>query len=311
MFPHDRAETASKPVTVAEIALHQAADREQVDKGGHMSRPTPFELPKKAKIAVSFFVALEAFIKYSQYRQGGDKPDYASLAYGEYGGKVGIWRIMDVLNKHGVKGTIDTNGLAAQRFPDAVRELHNGGHEIVGHGWANDTPLESLDSEKEKKIIKDTLDTLGSVTGGRPIGWVSPGHRITEQTFKFLVEERVIWSGDMPGDDVPFHQNIDGKPMVIMPRLDYANDLALVFRPKNPPSVYFESFKTAFDQLYAEGAAGSPKLVDALVHAHIGGRPNMIGVFDQCIAYAKGFKDVWFCTKGEIAQWYLERYVSK
>ena len=275
-----------------------------------MSRPAPFELPNKAKIAVSFFVALEAFLKHSQYRQGGDHADYASLAFGDYGGKVGIWRIMNVFNKHGVKGTIDTNGLAAQRYPDAVRQLHKDGHEIVGHGWANDVPLELVDAQNEKKMIRETLDALKLATGARPIGWVSPGHRITDQTCKFLVEESIIWSGDLPGDDLPFHQNIEGKPLVFMPRLDYANDLSLVFRPKNHPSIYFDSFKIAFDQLYAEGAAGSPKLVDALVHAHIGGRPNMISFFDQCIAYAKGFSDVWFCTKGEIAKWYLEQHVT-
>src|SRR3989338_6501240 len=150
-------------------------------------RPAPFELPGKAKIAVSFFVAFESFIKYSQYRRGGDKPDYASLAYGEYGGKAGIWRIMDVLNKYGVKGTIDTNGLVAEKFPDEVRELHRA------------------------------------------------GHRITEHTFKFLVEEGILWSGDMPGDDVPSHREVQGKPLVLMPRLDYANDLGLIFNPKNPP----------------------------------------------------------------------------
>lgn len=274
-------------------------------------RPVPFELPNKAKIAVSFFVALESFIKYSQYRRGGDKPDYASLAYGEYGGKAGIWRIMDVLNKHGVKGTIDTNGLAAQKFPDAVKELHQAGHEIVGHGWANDIPLDILDPEKEKQAIKDTLSTISSLTGHRPIGWVSPGHRITEHTFRFLIEEGILWTGDMPGDDVPYHREIGGKPLVIMPRLDYANDLGLIFNAKNPPGVYFECYKTAFDKLYEEGEQGRPKLMDCLVHAHIGGRPNIIGVFEQCIRYAKGFTDVWFCTKGEIAQWYLDRYVKK
>ena len=102
-------------------------------------RLAPIKWPNNAKIAVSFFVAFEAFEKYSQYRQGGDKPDYASLAYGEYGGKAGIWRIMDVLNRNGVKGTIDTNGRIAEDFPDALKELHAAGHEIVGHGWVNDT----------------------------------------------------------------------------------------------------------------------------------------------------------------------------
>jgi len=274
-------------------------------------RPTPIKLPNDAKIAVSFFVAFEAFEKYSQYREGGDKPDFASLAYGEYGGKAGIWRIMDVLARNQIKGTIDTNGRIAEDFPDALKELHAGGHEIVGHGWVNDTSLISLEPAREKELIKRTLDSLASVTGKRPVGWVSPGHRINEFTFAHFVDEGIIWTGDLPGPDIPQHRMVNGKPLVIMPRLDYANDLSLIFRAKNPARVYFESFKSAFDLLYTEGQAGSPQLIDALVHAHIGGRANIIGVFEECIRYAKGFKDVWFCTKGEIASWYLDNYVRK
>ncbi len=276
-----------------------------------MSGPISFELPNRAKIAVSFFVAFESFIKFSQYRRGGDKPDYASLAYGEYGGRAGIWRIREILKKHEVKGTIDMNGLAAQKYPEALKELHASGHEIVGHGWANDIPLDSLDPEKERQLIKNSLDTITSITGERPVGWVSPGHRRTELTFEYLVKEGIYWSGDMPGDDVPYHIDVDGKPLVIMPRLDYANDLTLIFNPKNSPGVYFDIFKRAFDLLYAEGETGRPKVMDALVHAHIGGRAHIAGVFEECIRYAKGFPGVWFCTKGEIARWYLERYVGK
>jgi peptidoglycan/xylan/chitin deacetylase (PgdA/CDA1 family) len=274
-------------------------------------RPAPILWPNDAKIAVSFFVAFESFINYSQYRRGGDKPDYASLAYGEYGGKAGIWRVLDTLDRNNVKGTIDTNGRVAEQFPDALKELHAGGHEIVGHGWANDIYLTALEPDKERELIKQTLDAIASVTGRRPVGWVSPGHRINAHTFDYLVDEGIFWTGDLPGPDIPEHRMINGKPLVIMPRLDYANDHSLVFHPKNPARFYFDSFKTAFDYLYAEGAAGSPKLIDALVHAHIGGRPNIIGVFEECIRYAKGFKDVWFCTKGEIAKWYLGRYVNK
>lgn len=274
-------------------------------------RPESFEWPNKAKVAVSFFVAFESFIKHSQYRRVSDKPDYASLAYGEFGGRAGIWRIMDILKRHGVKGTIDTNGLVAERFPDALMELHRAGHEIVGHGWANDIYLDSLDPEKERQLIRDSLNAISSLTGERPLGWVSPGHRHTEHTFKYLVEEGILWTGDLPSDEIPYHRVIGGKLLVIMPRLDYANDHSLIFRPRNPPGVYFESFKEAFDLLYAEGEAGRPKVMDALVHAHIGGRANIAGVFEQCIRYAKGFADVWFCTKAEIAKWYLGRYVKK
>lgn len=273
-------------------------------------RPPVIKWPGDAKIVVSFFVAFEAFDKSSQYRRSeGAKPDYASLAYGEYGGKAGIWRILDALNSGGVKGTIDTNGRVAELFPQAVKELHAAGHEIVGHGWVNDMPLISLDRFQERELIRRTLDVLASVTGERPVGWVSPGHRINDYTFEHFVEEGIYWTGDLPGPDIPEHRVVSGKPLVIMPRLDYANDLSLIFNAKNPARVYFESFKAAFDRLYAEGEAGAPKLIDALVHAHIGGRPNIIGIFEECVRYAKSFKDVWFCTKGEIARYYLETYV--
>lgn len=273
-------------------------------------RLAPIQWPNGAKIAVSFFVAFEAFEKSSQYRRSEGKPDYASLAYGEYGGKAGIWRILDVFSRNGVQGTIDTNGRIAEDFPDALKELSAAGHEIVGHGWVNDLPLVSLDKEQESALIRRTLDALASVTGKRPVGWVSPGHRINQYTLENFVEQGIFWTGDLPGPDIPQHRMINGKPLVIMPRLDYANDLSLIFNAKNPARFYFESFKTAFDVLYAEGEAGSPKLIDCLVHAHIGGRPHIIGVFEECIRYAKSFKDVWFATKGEIAKYYLDRYVT-
>lgn len=275
-------------------------------------KPAPIQWPHHAKIAVSFFVAFEAFDKASQYRASeGGKPDYASLAYGEYGGKAGIWRIMDVLSRNGVSGTIDTNGRIAELFPEALKELYRSGHEIVGHGWVNDIALTSLDRQQERNLIQRTLQTLASITGQRPVGWVSPGHRINEFSFENYVDEGIFWTGDLPGPDIPQHRIVNGKPIVIMPRLDYANDLSLIFHAKNPARVYFESFKAAFDWLYAEGEAGAPKLIDCLVHAHIGGRPNIIGVFEECIRYAKGHKDVWFATKGEIAKYYLDRYVTR
>ncbi|HEY7165828.1 MAG TPA: polysaccharide deacetylase family protein [Candidatus Binatia bacterium] len=274
-------------------------------------RPKPIRWPNDAKIAVSFFVAFEAFERGSQYRESKDKPDYASLAYGEYGGKAGIWRIMDLFDRNGVKGSIDTNGRIAEDFPDALKALHAAGHEIVAHGWVNDTALSSLDAAQEKALIRRTLDALDSVTGQRPIGWVSPGHRINEYTLRNFVDEGIVWTGDLPGPDNPECRIVDGKPLIIMPRLGYANDLSLIFRGKNPPQFYFDSFKAAFDCLYAEGQAGEPKLIDCLVHAHIGGRPNMIGVFEECVRYAKGFRDTWFATKGEIAKYYLNTYVRR
>ena len=140
-----------------------------------------------------------------------------------------------------------------------------------------------------KNLIRRTLDAIASVTGKRPVGWVSPGHRINEYTFGHFVDEGIFWTGDLPGPDIPQHRVVNGKPIVIMPRFDYANDLSLLFTHKNPARVYFDSFKAAFDCLYAEGQAGAPKLIDCLVHAHIGGRPEHHRRFRRMYPLRQGF----------------------
>ena len=99
-------------------------------------------------------------------------------------------------------------------------------------------------------MIKRTLDAIASVTGKRPVGWVSPGHRINEYTFGNFVDEGIFWTGDLPGPDIPQHRMVNGKPLIIMPRLDYANDLSGIFHTQEschefiltaskPPSTVF------------------------------------------------------------------------
>jgi allantoinase len=193
-------------------------------------RPAPIQWPNDAKIAVSFFVAFEAFDKSSQYRRSeGDKPDYASLAYGEYGGKAGIWRIMDSLNRNGVKGTIDTNGRIAEDFPDALQELHAAGPRDRRPRVGQRHSAHFLGCRQAGKSTHQTnfgRAGLRHRQATRSAGSV-PGIESTNITFEHFVDEGIYWTGDLPGPDIPQHRMVNGKPLVIMPRLDYANDLLI------------------------------------------------------------------------------------
>src|SRR3954462_12855482 len=61
--------------------------------------------------------------------------DYFALCAREYGFKAGIWRLMEILDKHAIKATIMASGLAVELWPESFRELHKRGHEIASHGW--------------------------------------------------------------------------------------------------------------------------------------------------------------------------------
>jgi peptidoglycan/xylan/chitin deacetylase (PgdA/CDA1 family) len=269
--------------------------------------PVAMSWPGNANIAMSIVVAFEAFHTRSHYnpRPGpAGKPDPASLSYAEYGPKTGVWRVLRLLDSEGLKASFHTSGLAAERWPLTLKEIHNRGHEIVGHGWSNDSLGEDATEERELKDVRDTIASLEKAVGFRPKGWSSPGSKGSEARYKALVTEaKVDWIGDDASDDVPFIREMHGRKIVIMPRNNFpANDLTLWLWPANPPAVYFDSFKDAFDELYEEGAAGSPKWIEAVIHCHIGARPGLTRSIRRVIQYAKQHPKVWLATRGEIAK---------
>jgi Polysaccharide deacetylase len=140
-----------------------------------------------------------------------------SLSYAEYGPKVGFWRILDTLERHGIKATFDVGGLAAERHPNILRPMRDGGHEAAGHGWANDVHVADDDPEGELKSIRDTAAAIATGYGERPVGWVSPGSVGSARTMQYMVDEGFLWNGDDASDDVPFVRLVDGKPLVIVP----------------------------------------------------------------------------------------------
>jgi peptidoglycan/xylan/chitin deacetylase (PgdA/CDA1 family) len=272
--------------------------------------PREWAWPGEAKIAMTVNLALEAFRFRSQYTQEGrpGKVDYFSLSYAEYGARAGIWRILDFLDAVGLKGSMSTNGYAAELYPDAVRAVAEAGHELVGHGWQNDVLTDDEDPDKELEEIRRVTRAITQAGGVRPVGWTSPGSAGSKNTLTFLAQEGYLWNGDEANDDLPYVKVTPGGPMVLLPRVNMPhNDLSIWIQGKNPPSVIFEQFKDTFDQLYGEGENGSPKWIEIVLHAQFAGRPTLIPALRRCVDYAKQHDGVWFARKRDLAEWTLKR----
>jgi peptidoglycan/xylan/chitin deacetylase (PgdA/CDA1 family) len=277
--------------------------------------PIPMNWPGNASIALSVVVAFEAFHTRSQYnpRPGpAGKPDQSSLSYAEYGPKTGVWRVLRLLESESILASFHTSGLAAERWPLTLKEVVRRGHEIVAHGWTNDNLGENITPESELKDVVDTMAAIEKAVGVRPDGWSSPGSKGSDAKYEALVTQaNVAWIGDDASDDVPFVREMHGRNVVIMPRNNFpANDLTLWLWPANAPSVYFESFRDAFDELYEEGEAGSPKWIELVIHCHIGARPGLTRVIRKALQYAKQHSKVWIARRGDIAKHVLNRHIA-
>jgi peptidoglycan/xylan/chitin deacetylase (PgdA/CDA1 family) len=276
--------------------------------------PRKWRWPHGEKIALSVALAFESFENHSQYKTDvpSGKKNHFSLSFGDYGWKSGAWRLMDTLDLYGVKANVSVNGKAAEDHPEVIRAFAEAGHEINGHGWVNDILAGDDNPDAELAEIKRCTSVITQVAGTAPVGWTSPGSTGSRNTLSMLKAEGYIWNGDDASDDLPFIREADGGPMVIMPRTNtFHNDLSIWLAPRNPPEIIWEGFKNTFDQLYAEGEAGSPKWTEITLHAHIAGRPTLQPIIRKCIEYAKQHDGVFFARRCDLARWALEHEGGK
>lgn len=117
--------------------------------------------PEGVRIAVNFTCDFDAML----LRRLLNEPPM-QLAKGEFGGRVGIWRLIELFDAH-VKATIFTPGRICELYPQALRAVVKSGHEIADHMWGHRVPKEPA---LEEDHLAKTVAALERVAGRRPAG---------------------------------------------------------------------------------------------------------------------------------------------
>jgi peptidoglycan/xylan/chitin deacetylase (PgdA/CDA1 family) len=270
-------------------------------------------LPNGAKVALTVQLTLEAWADPASAR-GRNMPeeairkgvlDWAALSAQLYGPRTGAQRLAATLEDYGARACVHLSGLVAERWPDLVAGLARNGHEIVGHGYAQDQAMAGLDEADDLAVVRQGSEVIETVTGQRPVGWSSHGSRRGNFTVLSLLKEGYTYTRDFRDADVPYVvAQLGDRRLLAMVRTDEINDLPI--SRSGPPSVFVEYFKRNFDQLYAEGEKGEPKVMTCVTHATVFGRPWGATALAECLKYVRGFNDVWLTTGREIADHYLE-----
>jgi peptidoglycan/xylan/chitin deacetylase (PgdA/CDA1 family) len=261
-------------------------------------RRDPIEWPNGARVAVTCTVIFELY---------SDNSGAAKRTL--FGGRRGVWRLLDLLDFHQAKASFLVSGYAAERFPEAAREIKQRGHELAAYGYASNRVLSKMTHDEEKKEIVTALDMLQKVTGNRPVGWVSPGLLPGEHTLEILAEEGILWNGDFPNDDLPYVVRPGGKPLVIIPYTKESDDQEIYQQGGHPTSVWRDCFIDGLDILLEEGMT-HPKMLNASIHAHVLGHSLGVKPIGEVIRYAKTRPGTWFTTRTEIARWWLQKQYS-
>jgi peptidoglycan/xylan/chitin deacetylase (PgdA/CDA1 family) len=267
---------------------------------------TAFAWPDGKRIAVAVTAMLETWsdgkappygVQASGHNVRG--VDHSGIAWGNYGGKVGVWRVVSLLNRHRVRGTFCVNARCAEIFPEAVAAIAQHGHEVAGHGYVQDQLLTALEPDEERAAIRRCLDILQRATGQRPVGWISPVTAFTPHTRSLLAADKLLWHGDVRDTDLPSVVETEGGPIVQIPGSDFTDVRTLRSSSQDLWDVHSETIAYLREK-------EAPAFYAMSIHCHFGGRPLIAAVFEKIFSTLRRHDDIWFASFGEIARWVMD-----
>ena len=231
-------------------------------------------------------------------------PDVINYAWREYGIRVGLWRIADVLDSAGVRATVALNSSVCEVFPRAIEEMTKRHWELMGHGITNSQPLSSLySSDEERDVIRTTLRTIELAAGSRPKGWLGPALAERFDSLDILAEEGVHYVSDWNNDDQPYRMKVKKGKMLSVPYCMEINDIGLLARFGYTGEQYFDAIVDQFETLYSESESLA-RVMGIPLHPFLVGQPLRIKYFRRAIAHMQKLDRVWFATGSEIVEAY-------
>jgi peptidoglycan/xylan/chitin deacetylase (PgdA/CDA1 family) len=251
--------------------------------------------PNGAYVAVWVIPNIEHF----HIEIGSEAPDIRNHSRRDYGNRVGVWRMMEVLAKHGVRGTVALNAEVGRYYPRIMEEAARLQWELMGHGLTNSVRLTGLDKDKEAAVIAEARQVVEQ-WGQKMRGWLGPGLCETWDTLDLLRQHGVDYVCDWVNDDLPYRMN---NGLYSIPYSLEINDMPLFNTPSIDAGEFERRICDTFDVLYEEGEKGGRVMAIAL-HPFLTGVPHRIRYLDRALDYIASHGKVWFATGSEIIDAY-------
>ena len=286
------------------------------DMIGYGRNPPDAKWPDGANVAVQFVV---------NYEEGGENNilhgDAASEAFlseivgaqpwpgmrhmnmesiYEYGSRAGFWRLWRMFTGRNIPVTVYGVATALARNPEAVAAMKEANWEIASHGlkWIE---YRDYDEDDEREHMRQAIAIHTEVTGERPLGWYTG--RSSIHSIRLAAEEGgFLYSADVYSDDLPYWIDGPNGPFLMIPYTLDTNDMRFA-TPQgfNSGDQFFAYLRDAFDTLYAEGEAGSPKMMSVGLHCRLAGRPGRAAALARFLDYVGSKEKVWLPRRIDIA----------
>ncbi len=218
----------------------------------------------------------------------------------EYGSRVGVWRLLKLLQERDLPFTVNAVGRALELNPKAAEALAAADTDFLAHGWRW-IDYQDVPEDVERAHMARCVAAIERVTGAPPVGWYTG--RPSPNTRRLVVEHGgFLYDSDAYNDDLPYWTHDFGRPHLIVPYALDTNDSRFARNQGfDLAEDFFVYMRDAFDWLYAEGA-DTPKMMTLGLHPRLIGRPGRIAGLARFLDHVLAHDRVWVCKRAEIAR---------
>lgn len=305
---------ASLTIGATSVASAPLSAQQQVKQGWEWSTDTVMKVvnavragrslqPKRWPNGARVAVALSFDVDNETVNLRFGQPTVGELSQGQYGARVGLPRIVSLLDKNAIPATffIPAMSLMIDRTQsDLIKR--SGRHEFAVHGWIHEMNT-ALPADVERRLVRAALDTLTAITGKRPVGYRAPSWNFSPATMSIVKDLGFTYESSLMADERPYELTQDGRGTgVVELPVEWIMDDAPLFSPRgtnyaNPRDVA-QVWIDEFDKAYEEGS-----LFLLTMHPHVSGHRSRIRALELLVAHIKAKPNVWFATHQSVAEY--------
>jgi peptidoglycan/xylan/chitin deacetylase (PgdA/CDA1 family) len=230
-------------------------------------------------------------------------PDILNYSWRDYGPRVGVWRMMEIMERYGVKGTVALNSDVCEHYPRIIEAGNKLGWEWMAHGKNNSILLANKQADEERKLIFAVVDAIKRGTGKAPRGWLGPALTETHNTLDLLAEAGIDYVADWVNDEQPYPIRVKTGSMTAIPYSVEINDIPAFIDGKQSAESFGRMIKDQFDVLYEDGL-NTGRVMSICLHPFLIGHPYRAKYLADALAHITSRQEVWLTTGAQIVDWY-------
>jgi peptidoglycan/xylan/chitin deacetylase (PgdA/CDA1 family) len=285
-------------------------------------------MTERKEILCAFGIDVDAVAGWLGSYGGEDSP--LDISRGMFSGEVGVPRLLQLLDRFGIKATWFIPGHSIETFPEQIKAVAAAGHEIGVHGYSHENPI-AMTPEQEEVVLDRCIGLITQLGGKRPTGYVAPWWEFSPVTSELLLKKGIKYDHSLMHQDFQPHYvrtgdtwtNIDYtkhpdewmKPLVRgdnvtnlieIPANWYLDDLPpMMFIKESANSHGFvsprdleQTWRDQFDWVYREYDSA---IFPITIHPDVSGRPQVLMMLERFYSYITSHPGVRFVTFDEIA----------